>query len=60
MRMVALAATMLVHLAVGAMVVIGWQRAENVGKEPHLASVIILPRSVDQPRQHRMPGAHAP
>jgi len=59
MRMMALAATLLIHLAVGAVVAIGWQRGRKVGDTPHLASVIILPRAADEPRQRRTPGAHA-
>lgn len=60
MRMMALGATVLVHLAVGAMVAIGWQRTENGGPAPRLASVIIVPRAADEPRWRRTSGAVAP
>ncbi|WP_159980514.1 MULTISPECIES: energy transducer TonB [unclassified Novosphingobium] len=60
MRMMALGATVLVHMAVGAMVAIGWQRTENVGEAPHLASVIIVPRAADEPRRRQTSGAVAP
>lgn len=58
-HMVAVIATVLVHLAVGAAVAIGWPRFENAGGEQHLTSVIILSRSTDEPRQRPSPGTHA-
>jgi TonB family protein len=57
--MVAVIATVLVHLAVGAVVAIGWPRFEHAGGERHLTSVIILSRSTDEPGQRPSPGTHA-
>jgi TonB family protein len=57
--MVAVIATVLVHLAVGAVVAIGWPRFEHAGGERHLTSVIILSRSADEPGQRPSPGTHA-
>ncbi|GAB7555455.1 hypothetical protein NRB_49750 [Novosphingobium sp. 11B] len=60
MRMAALVATILVHLAVGAVVAIGWPRFESARGTPHLASVVILPRAMDEPRRRPTSGTQAP
>ncbi|MGF7153546.1 energy transducer TonB family protein [Novosphingobium gossypii] len=44
-RMVALGATVAIHLAVGAVVAVGWPRGRSAGTEPHLVSVVVLPQA---------------
>jgi protein TonB len=58
-RMAALVATVVVHLAVGAMVTIGWPQFESARGTPHLASVVILPRAMDEPRRRPTSGMQA-
>lgn len=59
-RVLALGATVLVHLAVGAVVAIGWQRHDASPGIPHLTSVIVLPQRADEPRQRPSSGTRAP
>jgi len=59
MRLVALAATVALHLAVGAVVVIGWQWREPVHGQPHLTSIVVLPRPADEPRRKPASGTPA-
>ncbi|MFT4053567.1 MAG: energy transducer TonB [Novosphingobium sp.] len=59
MRVVAVGATLVVHLAVGAVVALGWPRTEKAQGATHLTSVIILPRPADEPRRRPDPGNHA-
>ncbi|HUD28889.1 MAG TPA: energy transducer TonB [Novosphingobium sp.] len=59
-RTVAVLGTVLLHLAVGAVVAIGWPRTETEGGAPHLVSVIVLPRAADQPRRRPTSGTRTP
>lgn len=54
-RMVALGATVAIHLAVGAVVAVGWPRGRSMGTQPHLVSVVVLPQA-GPVAPHRPPG----
>lgn len=58
-RGVALIGTVLVHLAVGAVVAIGWPRMDSGEGAPHLVSIVIVPRAEDEPRHRPTSGAQA-
>jgi len=59
LRMLGVGATLLVHLAVGAVVMLGWPGAPDRTGGTRLISVTILPRPVDEPRRRPDPGTRA-
>jgi TonB family protein len=60
MRPGALVATVLLHLAIGAVLAIGWQRAETTRSPAHLTSVTLPPHTADEPRRRPVSGTQAP
>lgn len=59
-RAVALVATAMIHLAVGAVVAIGWPRTHTATGTPHLVSVIVLPQPAREPQRRAVSGTRAP
>lgn len=59
-KLAAICFTALMHLAVGAVLALGWQRLERQDGEPHLVSVTVPLRPADEPRQRPTSGTKAP